>query len=322
MYHARAFLPHRSRTVPNPEKESAMRLEQLSHLIEITRLQSISKAAETLHISQPALSASVKSLETELGVALFKRTNRGIFLTSEGEKIHDDAVGILNVINGWYTQYHDQEPEGEIHLACTPIISCYITPNIIVPFQKRYPKITIFVHSAQHYDIIGKLTSTSADIALTTLSGNARLIEQIRDMNWDEQHLFTDERRLFIGSSHPLAAKKELTREDLKSLNLAYYSDVRDQISRFYVPFFGTTFRLANKEDILDLVIKNEAVFIQPCHLFRHDYRVMEKLLVEKRIPLTEVDSRADVFALHAPELSPIEQLFWDYLIENFSCNL
>lgn len=88
------------------------------------------------------------------------------------------------------------------------------------------------------------------------------------------------------------------------------------------MPFFGTTYRLANKEDILDLVIKNEAAFIQPCHLFRHDYRVMEKLIVERPIPLTEVDSRAEVFALHAPELSSIEQLFWDYLIEQFSCNL
>lgn len=299
-----------------------MRLEQLSHLIEITRLHSISKAAEALHISQPALSASVKSMETELGVALFKRTNKGIFLTSEGEKIHDDAVGILNIINGWYTLFHEQEPEGEIHLACTPIISCYITPNIIVPFQKLYPKITIFVHNAQSYDIIGKLTTTSADIAITSLSGSSRLIEQIRALNWHEQHIFTDERRLFLGSRHPLASKAELTREDLKSLNLAYYSDVRDQISRAYVPFFGSTYRLANKEDILDLVIRNEAVFIQPCHLFRHDYRVMEKLIVEKRIPLTEVDSRADIFALHAPALSSIEQMFWDYLIESFSCNL
>ena len=125
-------------------------LYQLEQLLAVADCGTLSKAAERLHISQPALSASVKSLETELGVSLFKRTNKGIFLTAEGEKIHSDAVGILNVINGWYSQYHEQEPEGEIHLACMPIISCYITPNIIVPFQKLYPKITLFVHSAQY----------------------------------------------------------------------------------------------------------------------------------------------------------------------------
>ena len=69
-------------------------------------------------------------------------------------------------------------------------------------------------------------------------------------------------------------------------------------------------------------MIKNEAVFIQPCHLFRHDYRVVEKLVVERPIPLPEVDPRAEIFALHAPDLSGIESLFWEYLLARFSCNL
>ena len=301
------------------EGACAMRLEQLSHLVEITRLHSISRAAETLHISQPALSASVKSLETELGKTLFKRTNKGIFLTAEGERIHDEAEAVLEVINSWYGKRIDAEPEGEIHLACTPIISCYLTPNIIVPFQKLHPGITIFVHGAQHYDIIGRLRTTSANIALTTLSPRSRLIEQARALDWEALHLFTDERRLFIGAGHALAAKDELTAGDL---NLAWYSDARDQISRGYAPYFASSFRLANKEDILELVIRNEAVFIQPCHLFRHDYRVLEKLVVERPIPLSEVDPRAEIFALHAPELSGIERLFWDYLLARFSCNL
>ena len=263
------------------EGACAMRLEQLSHLVEITRLHSISRAAETLHISQPALSASVKSLETELGKTLFKRTNKGIFLTAEGERIHDEAEAVLEVINSWYGKRIDEEPEGEIHLACTPIISCYLTPNIIVPFQKLHPGITIFVHGAQHYDIIGRLRTTS-------------LIEQARALDWEALHLFTDERRLFIGAGHALAAKDELTAGDLRRLNLAWYSDARDQISRGYAPYFASSFRLANKEDILELVIRNEAVFIQPCHLFRHDYRVLEKLVVERPIPLSEVDPRAE----------------------------
>ena len=304
------------------EGACAMRLEQLSHLVEITRLHSISRAAETLHISQPALSASVKSLETELGKTLFKRTNKGIFLTAEGERIHDEAEAVLEVINSWYGKRIDAEPEGEIHLACTPIIGCYLTPNIIVPFQKLHPGITIFVHGAQHYDIIGRLRTTSANIALTTLSPRSRLIEQARALDWEALHLFTDERRLFIGAGHALAAKDELTAGDLRRLNLAWYSDARDQISRGYAPYFASSFRLANKEDILELVIRNEAVFIQPCHLFRHDYRVLEKLVVERPIPLSEVDPRAEIFALHAPELSGIERLFWDYLLARFSCNL
>ena len=69
-------------------------------------------------------------------------------------------------------------------------------------------------------------------------------------------------------------------------------------------------------------MIRTEAVFIQPCHLFRHDYRVLEKLVVERAIPLPDVDPRADIFALHAPGLSEIERLFWEYLLARFSCHL
>lgn len=299
-----------------------MRLEQLNYLIEITRLRSISGAAEALHISQPALSAAVKSLETELGKTLFKRTNRGIFLTAEGEKIHNEAAAILEVITRWYARNPEAGQEGVIHLACTPIISGYLTPNIIVPFQKLHPRITLFVHGTRHNDLIGRLKNTSATIALTTLSPRSRLIEQACTLGWEAVHLFTDERRLFLGAGHALAAKTELSATDLKGLNLAWYSDARDQVSRGYAPYFASSFRLANKEDILELVIRNEAVFIQPCHLFRHNYRVQEKLVVERPIPLPDVDPRAEIFALRAPDVSGIERLFWDYLLARFSCNL
>jgi len=63
-----------------------MRLEQLSHIIEIARQRSFSRAAEKLYISQPALSVSIKNLEAELGKVLFKRTNKGIALTSDGNR--------------------------------------------------------------------------------------------------------------------------------------------------------------------------------------------------------------------------------------------
>ena len=62
-----------------------MRLEQLRYLIEISKSKSLSVASETLHISQQALSLSVKEMEKELGVPLLIRSPRGIRLTQEGE---------------------------------------------------------------------------------------------------------------------------------------------------------------------------------------------------------------------------------------------
>lgn len=296
-----------------------MRLEQLNYIIEITKLGSFSKVAEKLYISQPALSTLVKNLETELGVTIFKRTSKGVFLTAEGKKIVEQAVQVKEVIDGWYVRKaEDIEATGEVHIACTPVISSYVTPNIIVPFQKQYPGITIFVHGVQQYDVIGALKSSTSNIALTTLVHGTNFLAQLSEMNYEAVHIFTDERRIFMGCCAPLASKQQLTLDDLKELDLAWYSDPRDIVSKPYVPYFASSFRLANKEDILALVMKSIAVFIQPWHLFQSDYRVIEKLIVGKKIPINEIDPRAEIYALRGNSLSACETLFWDYLLANW----
>ena len=298
-----------------------MRLEQLNQLVEISRLQSLSRAAEILHISQPALSASIKNLEDELGKILFKRTNKGIFLTAEGRQICDQSAKILDIINEWHPR-HKTDPKGKIHLLCTPVVSCYLTPNLIVPFSKEYPQIHIYVYNSQYYEIIPKLRTSSASIAVTTIFGNSSLIAEANSLGWENRLLFTDERRIFIGGSHPLAEKQELTAEDLKNLPLAFYSNPNDQLGISYLPYFGSCFRLANMEDIMNLVIHNEAACIKPFHLFRNDYRVTQKLIVGRKLPPIGPDPHSQIHALHAPKLSEAEQLFWDYLLEHFQDEL
>lgn len=64
-----------------------MRIESLKYFIEVAKSSSITKAAETLFLNQTTLSATIRSLEEELNVVLFKRTKKGVSLTSEGEKI-------------------------------------------------------------------------------------------------------------------------------------------------------------------------------------------------------------------------------------------
>ena len=130
------------------------------------------------------------------------------------------------------------------------------------------------------------------------------------------------ERKMFIGSGHPLAHKEKLTPEDLKTLRIAYYSHSSDHVSSRYAPYFGGEYRLANRNDILDLVIRNEAVFIQAGTMFQHDYRVRKGMMVAKSIPIEELDHSAPIVAIRAPEISLAERLFWEFLVENFSKTL
>ncbi len=69
-----------------------MRLNQIQYVLEIAKTHSFSKASKKLFISQSALSTAVASLEEELGVTIFNRTSRGVFLTDDGEKIVAQAI--------------------------------------------------------------------------------------------------------------------------------------------------------------------------------------------------------------------------------------
>ena len=73
-----------------------MKRMQLEYFVRIVEEKSFTKAAEKLFISQPALSKSIRALEAELGVTLFKRDPRELSLTSEGENVYCYAVDILN----------------------------------------------------------------------------------------------------------------------------------------------------------------------------------------------------------------------------------
>ena len=149
-----------------------------------------------------------------------------------------------------------------------------------------------------------------------------KIQEQARNLGCEIVPLYTDERRLFIGAGHPLARKERLTPEDLGTLRIAYYSHGADCVSGLYAPHFAGEYRLANREDILDLVLRNEAVFIQAGRMFRHDYRVAKGMMVEKEIPLPDIDHSAPIAAIRAPELSPAERLLWEYLLAHFAAGL
>lgn len=73
-----------------------MELYQLKSFIEIIHTENLTRAAETLHISQSALSSQIRLLEEELGVRLFDRTPRGMLVTEEGRILHSHAAGILD----------------------------------------------------------------------------------------------------------------------------------------------------------------------------------------------------------------------------------
>ena len=307
--------------IAGPERGN-MRLEQLEYFVAAAEAGSISGAAQRLKVSQPAVSAALKSLEEELGGRLFSRGNQGISLTPLGRLTCDDARKMLELARGMLVRGRNAGVQGAAQVCAQPLLSFHLTGNIIVPFRELHPNIDVFMRNVPNADIVAELKSGRCGIAVTLVALGLKIKEQSLGMGCGVVPLYTDVRRMFIGAGHPLAAREKLTPEDLQSLRIAYYSHGADTVSRLYAPYFGGEYRLANREDILDLVLRNEAVFIQAGRMFRRDYRVEKGMMVEREIPLPDIDHSAPIVAIRAPELSPAETLLWEYLIAHFSDGL
>ncbi|MDG0793806.1 LysR family transcriptional regulator [Cohnella ginsengisoli] len=97
---------------------------QLRYFAEVARLQSFSKAAETLHISQPSLSRAIKGMEDELGVVLFDRTTRYLRLTDDGEIVLRHAAAALSMSRDLLSTLNEgrELQRGELLLGLPPVI--------------------------------------------------------------------------------------------------------------------------------------------------------------------------------------------------------
>lgn len=130
-----------------------MRIEQLIYLIELSHSRSLNTAAKSLHISTQALSASMKTLENELGVTLLNRSNRGITFTENGQRLlqyaHDAVEGYNNLIHDLTpiskVQQEKNTLAGTLKLFSAPAFLESILPYKVQDFQQQFPNVKITI---------------------------------------------------------------------------------------------------------------------------------------------------------------------------------
>ena len=111
----------------------------------VAKNKHMTKASEELHISQPAISQSIKKLEDGLGGTLFLRSNKGMELTEEGKMFYEYVKGALELINNAeneFTAFKDLT-KGEIKIGCSTTLTKLILINALKEFHKEYPNINI-----------------------------------------------------------------------------------------------------------------------------------------------------------------------------------
>ena len=138
----------------------------------VAKCGSLTRAAEELYISQPAVSQSIKQLETQLGVSLFNRTHRGMELSAQGGKVifHkvEEALGLFNEAQVMLSQINTSAT-GTIRIGASDTIFGYVLSDKIVEFREKYPAVKIELVSDYSPQTMEELKNGEIDVAFVNL---------------------------------------------------------------------------------------------------------------------------------------------------------
>lgn len=145
-----------------------MEIRVLRYFLTVVREQSITKASEVLHITQPTLSRQLAQMEDEVGVKLFDRGTRKITLTNEGLLLRRRAEEILQLVDKTEKELIEQEEqvEGKITIGCGEMASVQLLPNLFESFHKKYPRVNFDLYTATADHVKDQMDRGLVDIGL------------------------------------------------------------------------------------------------------------------------------------------------------------
>lgn len=185
-----------------------MDLSNLIYFKTVAEAGSISKAAQELFISQPALSTSISKLEHEVGVTLFNRSKRKVTLNRAGQEYYEKVVKALNELSqGKHNAIAAAEGREEIiNLGAQTYVNF---STIVQPFLHHYPSCKFVLSQIDSDDVLERLLNYDIDFCFTCMPIASPSVECYHMLN---QKLF-----LTVPPSHPLALKSYVRLEDVRN---------------------------------------------------------------------------------------------------------
>lgn len=183
-----------------------MELLQLRYFQTTAKLEHITKAAQELNVSQPALSQTISRLEEDLGVPLFNREGRNIYLNDFGKAFLNRVNRIFQELNDGKRELLDLQESLEQSISIT-IALPYILPHLIVDFLKIYPKIKINQSIANTNEMKILLENSEVDFCFFTEEIHGEEIEWVT--------LIEEEIFLSVPPNHHLATRTSISLEEV-----------------------------------------------------------------------------------------------------------
>jgi LysR family transcriptional regulator, low CO2-responsive transcriptional regulator len=186
-----------------------MEMRHLQTIVIAAESQSFTRAAETLGLTQAAVSQHVAALEKELRTALFDRGPRSVTLTDTGRRVYERARQILDLVELIREEAGQQQPgvSGTITIACSTVPSEWLLPEILVRFRQLYPDVQESVRVSDSAEAIQAVESGTAEVGLVG--------ELPRAKNLCAKAIAQDELTLVVAPDHEFASEKQIKPDDL-----------------------------------------------------------------------------------------------------------
>lgn len=194
-----------------------MTLTQLRYAITVAQSHSMNEAARRLFISQPSLSSSIKELETEIGIDLFRRTNRGVSVTPEGEEFIGYARQVVEQYQLIESKYVEKKNQKKKFSVSTQYYTFAVHAFVEMVRQFGMEQYEFAIHETKTYDVIQDVKNFKSEIGILYINEfNQKILTKLfHECNLEFRELFTCSIYVYMWKGHPWAGRKEIELEEL-----------------------------------------------------------------------------------------------------------
>jgi DNA-binding transcriptional LysR family regulator len=212
-----------------------MDFDQIHTFLEIVRLKSFSKAAQTCYRTQPAISAQIRQLEQELKAQLFERFGSRISLTVAGRTFARYAEQMMELRRQAHNALSELEssPRGELVIAANEATCIYVLPGVFAEFKNQFPGIQLQVNRSYGSRVVESVMENVADFGLCQLPVTEKRAQVVE--------IFRDEIRCIVRANHPLAKQPSVSARDISAwpLLLPQSGMTRTRLNAWFEPVEG-----------------------------------------------------------------------------------
>ncbi len=212
-----------------------MNINQLKYILEVAGSSSMREASTRLYVSQPALSASIRELEEELGILIFERTNKGISLTDEGRDFISyakKAVGQYEILEDRYLSKDNDKERFSVSTQHYNFAIKAFTDAI----KRMHPEKYVFsIHETKTKEVLDDVRSMKSEVGVISFSGsNEAVIKKLfRDYQLDFIPLMRRETYIYVWKDHKLANLNEISIDEMREYPCVSFDQSSD--SNFYL---------------------------------------------------------------------------------------